>query len=262
MTSPHRIGLIVPSSNTTMETELPELFRRHGTETGESFTWHSARARLSQVTAEELDRMVIASDVAAQSLADAPVEAIAYACLVAVLARGPGAHRDVQARLERALDESPRQPPVVTSAGALIDGLAALGARRIAIITPYMRPLAALVADYLRSEDIDVAGVVALEVADNVEVGRIPSDVLVEQARRIAAEHDRLDALVLSACVQMPSLAVVERVEQSIGIPVVTAATATARSIFLALGLEPVVPRAGSMLAARTGAARGPVATS
>ena len=33
MTSPHRIGLIVPSSNTTMETELPELFRRYGDET-------------------------------------------------------------------------------------------------------------------------------------------------------------------------------------------------------------------------------------
>src|SRR4029078_9905507 len=98
MTDPHRIGLIVPSSNTTMETELPELFRRYGAEHGETFTWHSARARLSQVTAEELDRMVIACDVAAQSLADAPVEAIAYACLVAVLARGPGAHRDVQGR--------------------------------------------------------------------------------------------------------------------------------------------------------------------
>ena len=137
-----RVGLIVPSSNTTMETELPELFRRRS----EDFTWHSARARMAHVTPEELDRMVQASDVSAQSLADAPVEVIAYACLVAVMARGPGAHRDVQQRLEDALADSPRQPSVVTSAGALVDGLKAIGAERVGMITPYMRPLAELVA--------------------------------------------------------------------------------------------------------------------
>jgi maleate isomerase len=253
-----RIGLIVPSSNTTMETELPELFRRRGAVTGEEFTWHSARARMSHVTPEELDRMVQASDVSAQSLADAPVEVIAYACLVAVMARGAGAHRDVQARLEGALVASPRRPPIVTSAGALVDGLAAIGARRVAMITPYMRPLAELVADYVRSEGVEVAELVALEVSDNVEVGCIPSDVLVEHARQVCSRQEGLDALVLSACVQMPSLAVVKLVEDEVGVPVVTAATATARAILVALGLPPIVPDAGRMLsgdAAAVGAA-------
>jgi maleate isomerase len=246
-----RIGLIVPSSNTTMETELPELFRRRD----ETFTWHSARARMAHVTPEELDRMVQASDVSAQSLADAPVEVIAYACLVAVMARGPGAHRDVQARLEAALEGSPRQPPIVTSAGALVDGLHAIGAKRVAMITPYMRPLAEKVADYVRGEGVEVAELVALEVSDNVEVGCIPSDTLVEHARKVCARDD-IDALVLSACVQMPSLAVVKLVEDEVGIPVVTAATATARAILVALGLDPVVPDAGRMLAGEPVASR------
>jgi maleate isomerase len=247
-----RIGLIVPSSNTTMETELPELFRRRG----EDFTWHSARARMAHVTPEELDRMVQASDVSAQSLADAPVEVIAYACLVAVMVRGPGAHRDVQSRLEAALEGSPRQPPIVTSAGALVDGLHAIGAKRVAMITPYMRPLAEKVADYVRGEGVEVAELVALEVSDNVEVGCIPSDTLVEHARAVCARQDGLDALVLSACVQMPSLAVVKLVEDEVGVPVVTAATATARAILVALGLDPVVPDAGRMLAGETVASR------
>lgn len=238
-----RVGLIVPSSNTTMETELPELFRRRP----EDFTWHSARARMAHVTPEELDRMVQASDVAAQSLADAPVEAIAYACLVAVMARGPGAHREVQQRLEDALADSPRQPPIVTSAGALIDGLKAIGAERVGMITPYMRPLAELVADYVRSERVEVADLVALEVSDNVEVGCIAPDILVEHARTMCRQEG-LDALVLSACVQMPSLAVVKLVEDEVGIPVVTAATATARAILLALDLPPTIPDAGRML--------------
>ncbi|HLK42393.1 MAG TPA: Asp/Glu racemase [Thermoleophilia bacterium] len=245
----HRIGLIVPSSNTTMESELPELFRRRSALTGETFTWHSARARMSHVTPEQLDRMVQASDVAAQSLADAPVEVIAYACLVAVMARGPGAHRDVEARLAAALADGPRQPPVVSSAGALIAGLQALSARRIAIVTPYMRPLAEQVAGYIRAEGIDVAETVALEVSDNVEVGRLDTGELAGIARRI--DTDGIDALVLSACVQMPSLPVVQRVEDEIGVPVLTAATATARCILLALGLDPAVPGAGALLSSR-----------
>jgi maleate isomerase len=43
--TPTRIGLIVPSSNTTMETELPEMFARRAAVTGERFTFHSSRAR-------------------------------------------------------------------------------------------------------------------------------------------------------------------------------------------------------------------------
>ncbi|MHB1472192.1 MAG: hypothetical protein ACYCV4_00955 [Dermatophilaceae bacterium] len=48
-----------------------------------------------------------------------------------------------------------------------------------------------------------------------------------------------VDALVLSACVQMPSLAAVQKVEDELGLPVVTASTATARSILLSLGINP-----------------------
>lgn len=245
--STHRIGLLVPSSNTTIETELPAMFARRGEQTGEAFTFHSARARMSRVTPEELDAMIEASSEAARALADAPVEAIAYACLVAVMCRGAGAHREVEGTLAAALVDAPRRPPVVSSAGALVDTLRALDARRVALVTPYLRPLTAQVADYVRGEGFDVVEAVSLEVADNVEVGRLDPSGLVEQAR--ALDPSRLDALVLSACVQMPSLAVVQQVEDELGIPVVTAATATARALLLALGLAPVIPDAGGALA-------------
>jgi maleate isomerase len=246
---PYRIGLIVPSSNTTMETELPELFARRS----ETFTWHSARARLTRVTPEELDAMVRASDDAAQALADAPVDVIAYACLVAVMCRGSGAHCEVEDQLRRALADAPRRPPVVSSAGALVSGLRALGARRIGLVAPYLRPLTEQVADYLRGEGFEVAGTVSLEVADNVEVGRLDPYELPRHARTLDVAG--LDAIVLSACVQMPSLPVVQQVEDELGVPVLTAATATAREILLGLGLDPVIPDAGRLLAAEISAA-------
>ena len=50
----YRIGLIVPSSNVTMETEIPALLRAYESVTGLSFTFHGARMRMKQVTAVAL----------------------------------------------------------------------------------------------------------------------------------------------------------------------------------------------------------------
>jgi maleate isomerase len=70
---------------------------------------------------------------------------------------------------------------------------------------PYQRPLAEQVVGYLEAEGFAVADWRALEVADNREVGCIPGDRVMDAARSL--NLDGADALVISACVQMPSLA-------------------------------------------------------
>ncbi|MDX6572131.1 MAG: maleate isomerase, partial [Gaiellales bacterium] len=136
-TSPHRLGLIVPSSNTTMETELPLLFRRREEIAPETFTFHSSRAHLKQVSSEELSAMVRDSERCAAEVADAGVDVIAYACLVAVMNEGPGAHAEIERRLAaRAAEVAGRDVPMVSSAGALVQALDVLGARRIAVVAP------------------------------------------------------------------------------------------------------------------------------
>src|ERR671932_88672 len=175
MTEPLRIGLVVPSSNTTMETELPALFRRR----------------------------------------------------------------------ERAAPEG-LDVPVISSAGALITALRALGAERIAVIAPYMKPLTTMVTDYIADGGPQVCRSVSLEVADNLAVGRLDPANLIGIADDL--DTSDVDALVLSACVQMPSLASIQTVEDRLGLPVVSAATATTYALLTALGLPPHVPGAGRLL--------------
>ena len=57
--------------------------------------------------------------------------------------------------------------------------------------------------------------------------------------------------LVLSACVQMPSLPAIQTVEDEYGKPVVSAAVATAWAILQDLGLPTDVPGSGSLLGGR-----------
>jgi maleate isomerase len=243
-----RIGQIVPSSNTTMETEIPALFaaRQKLMPQDGPFTFHSSRMRMKKVVKAELEAMDRDSLRCAAELADAAVDVVGYACLVAIMSMGPGYHRESEARLAEKMKEEGSAAPVITSAGALINELKLAGVESIALVTPYLDPLTELVVGYIRNEGIQVVDAVGLCIADNLEVGRRNAADLLTDITRLNTRG--ADAVVISACVQMPSLAVIPRAEDKLGLPVTSAAICTARSMLRALKLEPVAPDAGYFL--------------
>lgn len=249
MSRPYRIGQIVPSSNVTMETEIPAMLRAREGILPERFTFHGSRMRMKKVTKEELAAMDGDSDRCALELSDAAVDVLGYACLVAIMSMGPGYHRESEARLHARTVENGHPAPVVTSAGALIDGLNALGAKCIAVVAPYMKPLTQLVVSYIEDEGIAVQDWLALEIPDNLEVAAQNPENLLSHYLRL--DLTGIDALVLSACVQMPSLPSIQKVEDIIGIPVVSAAVCTTHQMLTRLGLETRVPDAGALLSGR-----------
>lgn len=246
MSKNYRIGQIVPSSNTTMETEIPAMLTARQLIRPERFTFHSSRMRMKHVSKAELAAMDAESDRCALELSDAQVDVLGYACLVAIMSMGLGYHRESQTRLAQVTQDNNAAAPVISSAGALVNGLKVLGAKRIALVAPYMKPLTQMVVDYIEHEGIEVKVWRALEIADNLAVGRHDPAKL----PGIVAEMDLsgVDAIVLSACVQMPSLPAVATVEAQTGKPVLTAAIATTYAMLTVLELEPIVPGAGALL--------------
>lgn len=246
----YRIGQIVPSSNTTMETEVPAMLQARLQQFPEErFTFHSARMRMMHVTPEELKKMDIDSDRCALELSDARCDVMAYACLVAIMCQGPGYHLESEARLAKTVAGNKSPTPIVSSAGALVDAIKELGFQKVAIITPYMKGLTQQVIDYIEDAGIKVTDSISLEVSDNLEVGRLNPLDLLEHAKRL--DISDADAIVLSACVQMPSLAAIQQVEDMLGKPVLSAATATVYRILKKLELAPVVPNAGYLLSGK-----------
>ncbi|MDC9593907.1 maleate cis-trans isomerase family protein [Xenorhabdus sp. IM139775] len=243
-----RVGLIVPSSNTTMETEIPAILRAREALGSERFTFHASRMRMKTVTKAELAAMDADSDRCALELSDAAVDVLGYACLVAIMSMGKGYHRISEKRLHLRTMENGYPAPVVTSAGALVDGLHALGAKRISILTPYMKPLTQLVIDYIEHEGIEVIDSISLEISDNLDVGRQDPLAPVEITKRL---NSNVDVIVASACVQMPSLASVALIEDRLGLPVISSSVATTYMILKQLGLSTCVPRFGSLLSGK-----------
>ncbi|WP_281423886.1 maleate cis-trans isomerase family protein [Oceanobacter mangrovi] len=247
MTTLYRIGQIVPSSNTTMETEIPAMLNaRMSIRPEQRFTFHSSRMRMKKVVKEELAAMDAESDRCATELSDARVDVLGYACLVAIMAMGPGYHRESEKRLTQRVRDNDSNSQVITSAGALVEGLKVMGAKKVAVVAPYMKPLTELVVDYIREEGFEVLDYIALEIPDNLDVARHDPERLPEIVKDL--HYQDADVIVLSACVQMPSLPAIAKVEAMTGKPVLTAAVATTYAMLKSLELEPVVPGAGALL--------------
>lgn len=247
---PFRVGQIVPSSNTTMETEIPAVLRaREAVRPDERFTFHSSRMRMKRVTREELVAMNAEGVRCAAELADARVDVMSTACLVAIMANGAGYHRQVERDLTTAARANSCNAPVMTSAGALVEGLHIMGAQRVALLAPYMQDLTDLVVQYIEAEGVVVSSHKCFEIADNLAVGARDPMLLCGDVDSL--DLTGVDAVVLSACVQMPSLPAIQVVEDRLGLPVVSTAVCTVRGMLDRLGLDPVVPGAGALLSGR-----------
>ena len=199
--------------------------------------------------------MVNDSDRCALELSDARVDVLAYACLVALMSQPAGFHQQAEERLHGLTVENGAPAPVVSSAGALVQAVEALGARKVALVAPYMTPITELVVDYLGKSGVEVVDFVSLEVANNVEVGRLDPPQLVDIAAGL--DVSRADAVILSACVQMQSLPAIEPTEQRLGLPVLSAGTATVFRLLQELRSSPSSrTRVGCSPASRSGRGR------
>jgi len=247
MTDTFRVGMTVPSSNVTMETEIPTMLAERPDLYEERFTFHSSRMRMQSVTQEELERMDEQSEECATLLSDARCDVLAYACLIGIMAQGPGYHEESEAKLHQRTVDNGGGAPVVTSAGALVRAIERLDAEKITLIAPYVEELTQTMIEYFEGAGVDVVDYEALECPDNLEVAQLDQRNLLNIAEEL--ETDRADALVLSSCVQMPSLSAIQAAEDKFGLPVFSAAGATTYEILDHLNLSTRVPGAGRLLA-------------
>jgi maleate isomerase len=108
----------------------------------------------------------------------------------------------------------------ITPMNGLVDALHALGAHRIGLGTPYGRPVAQTLADYLEEAGFEPVSLENLEIDDEEEVIAASDALVYELARR--AHRPDADAVFLS-CTNLPTFAVLGDVERELGVPVLSA---------------------------------------
>ena len=228
-----RLGLIVPSSNTTMEREFGRL-------SPEDFSVHTARLRLTKVTVKELVEMEKGVERAALRLADAGVDIIGYGCTSGSLYRGLGHDKTIEARIEKASGT-----PAVATAGAVISALRGLNIQKVAVATPYVDEINDLEEEFLSSNGFQVTDLKGLGIKENIEIGRLDSQDAYELVMRL--EHADADGVFIS-CTNFPTLDKIEELEDAIHKPVISSNTATFWAMLRRCGISIKIKDSGELL--------------
>jgi len=205
-----RIGLLLPSSNTTME---PDLYRM----APKDVTVHTARMLLRVVTLEGLEKMAGEATRAVLLLKTADVDILAYGCTSGSLIRGVEWEKSLKKRLEEITGV-----PAVTTAGAVVDGLRTLGAERVSVFTPYNDVVNMHEKLFLEAYGYKVDTIRGLGLTDNQKISRVS----MEQLESFIAPASGSDAVFVS-CTNLPVIHLIEALEEKHQLPFVTSNQAT-----------------------------------
>ena len=207
-----RLGVLIPSSNTTMEYEFGEMVPR-------PFTVHTGRMYLVHNTFESLAAMEEEVPREASKLATAEVDVIGFGCTTGSLARGFG----YDEHLEELIRMSSSKPAVVT-AGAVVKALKALGIKKVAIATPYTEDLNTLEEEFLKDNGFSIIDLQGLNVRKNTDIGRLGPEASYGLARKL--DHKDADGVFIS-CTNFRTIEYIEKLEKELGKPVFSSNTAT-----------------------------------
>ena len=214
-----RIGLLVPSSNTTVEGEFYAALPA-------GVSLHVARLFLTQIAPDSILSMVDDLEAQSRNLASADVDVIVLGSTAPSFLKGLGYDREMIARIENATGK-----PATTTSTALIEAISHVGVSRVVLGSAYDETVNAIACSFLEANGVDVLATRGLGHVDNLLVGRLD----VSSADLLARELDQADAqAIVLACTNWKTMEAIEQLEADLGKPVLST---TQVSVWAALRL-------------------------
>ena len=233
-----RIGVMVPSTNTTCEADFQMA-------APEGVTIHGQRLWITNEAGggEAFDGMNADIEAAARYLATAKVDVVAYGCTTGSFYKGPGWDEEMMQLIEKTAGV-----PAAATSPAVVDALRFFGASKISVATPYPRWNNEKLRAYLETQGFQVLNVEGepwAARAGNQGVNDQDPEVIVDFASRVC--RPEADALLCS-CTAWRSLEVADELERRTGKPVVTSNQATIWSAFRKAGVTQRIQGFGRLL--------------
>lgn len=227
-----RIGMLVPSGNIVAEEQVRAMLPV-------DIALHVTRLPLTDSSEKALGKMTDSLPQAAQMLADARVDLIAFNC-TAVSTRSPDADSEIARRITQVTGA-----PALTTGEALVAGLRALQARRVVLVTPYLAPIVEREAAFLTHHGFETLAAVGAGIDSNWDMAQ--ADPKTWYDLTLAQRDDAAQAYVLS-CTAIRSAEVIDALEDHLGRPVLTSNQALAWLAARRAGVTTAVPGYGALL--------------
>ena len=221
------VGLMVPINNTTMERELLAWLPAGST----CDTQRIPRGK-GLLTKETLPEYVAQALTLAQTFNDPTVDVVAYGCTAAGFISGPVGDAALQSDLTAITGKN-----VVTTARSMVLALQEIGAKQIALVTPYPDAVNTQLKAFLADGGIEVKRFNSFYAQNVDELGRIEAHQVAKLARETM--HDDCEAMFIG-CSQLPTFEILGDLEREFGRPTFSSIQVTARRAQRAVMAEAV----------------------
>lgn len=229
-----RIGLIVLATDHTIEHEFRQIYRLDGVALYESRIANSSE--ITAATLAEMERGLAAA--AAVILPGTTLDVIAYGCTSGAIVIG-------EEKVFQRLREARPGVACTTPITAGIAGLKKLGAKRIALLTPYVDEVNQMFRRHVEGQGIAVPVMGSFNHSDDNEVARI-SQASIKDAVRDLAREPSVDGVFVS-CTSLRVADIAEALEAELGKPVTSSNHALAWHCLRLAGINDSLPGLGRL---------------
>jgi maleate isomerase len=216
----HRVGLLVPSSDTVMENDL---WRR----LPPGITLHVARMYLDETTVAGEEKMLCAElEPATHRLATAQPELIIFGCTSAAALHGLKGDAEIAARIEGISGSR-----AITVTRASIDAIKKSRPERLFLFTPYVTELTDRLAATFQAAELPVVGAQGLGLDDDLAIAAVhPNKIQSKVIQAVRSVNPPPDAVFIS-CTTFRAFESAAAIERELNIPVHTSNKAVSHSI-------------------------------
>ena len=197
-----RIGLITLGSDFRIEKDFNNVIY------GKDIDLYVNRIHCyNPLTIETLAKM--AEDITSVTkdiLPDQKIDCVAYGCTSGTIAAG---YETIKTKINLAKPDSKVTTPITSA----IKALRTLNIKKISIFTPYTKMINDSVVNYFNKENIIINSLTYLDIASDLDIGKVDEDYLFEVLSKIDLEDS--DALFIS-CTALPALSIIDKLEKKL----------------------------------------------
>ncbi len=228
-----RNGLIVPSSNRMAEPQISRF-------APDGVVPHTTRLRMTGRFRMKLAELLPSIANAAVLLGDARCDPVVFHCTANSMAEGVAAEREIVRAIEDATGGR-----ATTTASATVAALNAFGARRIVLLSPYIRATHAHELEFLAEAGFEVVGERNLGMAGSDAYSRAPPSLWRDTLHEMQTE--RADAYFVS-CANIRAIDALDEMEEMLNRPVLTSNQVVLWQALSLAGIDEPVAGIGRLL--------------
>lgn len=226
-----KLGLLIPSSNITLEYEMPMMAPR-------GVSIHFERIPQTEDTEEQLSAMIDYVPEKAKLLSHARVDVIGFGCTSGSFIKGMGYDYKIIDIIQ-----NNTKIKATTTSTAVIEALKITGLKKLSVGAPYLDSIIDKLKEFLEINGFEVVNIEGLNMPFGE--GDLSLDATYNLVRKI--DHPDSEGIFIS-CTDFKTVELLEILEKDFGKKVISSNQATMWKLLRLSGMKITIPGFGSLL--------------